>query len=172
MSSEIPPFDQRGPNNFGDDDRWGHLLGLPLAPWWRRTVATAIDASVFLAYLVLNDWLRPTWWGFLAGFLLVGSVVTEFSPGKTAMRLTMAVPVMDRHKGPTLASPTYWLAYKRTMLKPLDLMFFGWARPLWHRHRQSWADSWTGVIFFVNERGPWNEDFIYTDPQARGRPLI
>lgn len=159
-------------------DEPGYLLGLKLAPWWRRMLAGTINLSVFYAYLGLFSLLPHNypsygpwdWLALLSGLAVVFVWRIECPPGHYLMRLSPAIPVRDRDKGPTLAALTMRDAVVWLMLQPLNVIGFGWVRMGLNRYRQTWVDSRLGVIWYVNDR-PWNEGYIAQDPEARGRRL-
>jgi uncharacterized RDD family membrane protein YckC len=137
-----------------EPDPRGYLAGIPLAPWWRRMVASTIDWSILYGYLILCSITWTSWWAFLLGLAFLLFIITEESPGKLTMSLRMARPVVDPRAGFTLGRPGRRVAYYRMLMKPLDVVCFGWLWPLLNSRRQTLADRRAGVVFFVD---PFNE---------------
>lgn len=142
-----------------DDVRAG-VDGTPFAPWWRRTVALVLDASVVgaVTFLVVGPGGWPWEWSVVLGgtnpvpgvgvlvcvgvtwlVLLAAQAWTGATPGKRVV----GVVVVGRGDGRPLG-PVRTLV--RTAAHVLDvLLLVGFVRPLWDPERRTFADSLCGT---------------------------
>lgn len=73
----------------------------------------------------------------------------------TIPRYYVVRPLLDPRTGQYyLTRMTYPMTIVRILLIPIDLLFFGWLRPMWHQRRQTWADTLVGCVVL---RDPYGE---------------
>ncbi|GAA2720939.1 RDD family protein [Cellulomonas aerilata] len=141
-----------------------------LASWTRRVLATLLDhallATVFFlvfpvqpvavpSLAITGDQLDGTvpvsWWsnGWAVGAVVLGLALQAYL-GSTPGKLVLGVAVVRRAD----ARPAgLLLTVARQLAHVLDaVLLIGYLRPLWHRRRQTFADSLAGTVALATRR--------------------
>jgi Mce-associated membrane protein len=132
-----------------EDDEWD--VGAPLAGWWQRAGAFAIDVLVglgALSTLLLVGWSAPRggwlWWVMmvLAAAVLIAVAVNRYilptTTGWSLGRAVTGIEVVDRDGGPV----TPWRLLLRDLAHVVDTIPFclGWFWPLLDSRARTFAD--------------------------------
>lgn len=132
-----------------EDDVW--RIGAPLAGWWQRAGAFAIDVLLglgTLASLLLVAWSAPRagwlWWVLmvLAAAVLIAVAVNRYvlpvAAGWSLGRAVTGIAVVDRDGGPV----TSWRLLLRDLAHLVDTLPFclGWLWPLLDDRGRTFAD--------------------------------
>ena len=136
------------------DDEW--RVDFPLAGWWQRAGAFAIDVLLglgALASLLLIGWSAPRggwlWWvlAVLAAAVLIAIAVNRYvlpaAAGWSLGRAVTGIAVVDRDGGPV--SP--WRLFLRDLAHLADTLPFclGWLWPLLDPRGRTFADKIAGT---------------------------
>jgi uncharacterized RDD family membrane protein YckC len=161
--------DDGGQPSRGDWEEWARTrarptdaFDRPLAAWWKRAVAIAIDAVIVallgaaLGAVVAGGVLRPRGAGLnlVVGLLYYG-LLNGGARGQTLGKTALGIQVRDATTGGPLGVPRGMVRYLVYAVLFIACVLPGVANvlwPLWDEHRQAWHDHAVGSV--VIDRSP------------------